>query len=133
MIRKSQLIIVSLFLFATVTSLQAQHYSQISFIDSMSLGVKSKRDTVRVGLSGGEYSAIQLEIIGTANVIKRITVRFEDRSSQTFNDHQLKLQGQRTDILWLRNGKQVIDRVSFLYDPEVVINEGTEIKLYGLR
>jgi hypothetical protein len=133
MIRNALSIIVSLFLFATAFSLQAQHYNQVVFIDSQSLGEKSKRDTFRVGNSGGEYSGIQVETIGAANVIKRITVRFEDRSSQTFNDSQLKMQAQRSDILWFRSGNQVIDRVSVLYNPEIVINEGAEIKLYGLR
>jgi hypothetical protein len=121
------------YLLAGTTALQAQHYSQMILIDSKMLKVKSKRDTFRVGTYSGKYSGISVETVGANNIIKRVTVRFEDDSSQVINDSQLKFKNQRTDIIWFRTGSQAVEKVSILYDPDVPINEGAEIKLYGVR
>ena len=120
------------FLFAT-TDATAQFINSQDLLGSEVLSEKSKRGNVRLGRSGARYSGIMIEVPGGAKVVKRVTVQFEDRSSESFNESRLKLQNGRSDVLWFRSRDMAVDRVSLLYFPDAGIHKGTEIRVFGIR
>lgn len=111
----------------------AQLVNAQDLLGSEMLEEKSKRGNIRLGRGTYRYSGIMLEVQGGARVVKRLTVQFEDRSSESFNESRLKLQNGRSDVLWLRSRDQVVDKVSLLYFPDAGIHKGTEIRVYGIR
>ena len=94
---------------------------------------KSKRGNVRLSRGIVAYSGLQIEVTGGAEVVKRVTVRFEDRSSESFHDSRLALRNGRSDVLWFRSQNQALDRISLLYVADAGQYSGTEIRVYGVR
>ena len=127
------LVIFLLLLLGGFSMAEAQVYGQSDLLGSQRLSEKSKRDNVRVMRAGTKYSGIQVEVVGAGNILKRVTVQFEDRSSENFNESRLKSKGSRTDVLWFRSRNQAIEKISLLYNPDVAINEGAEVRVYGIR
>jgi len=111
----------------------AQVYASGDFLAGQKLDAKSKRDSVRIANRGTAYSGVQIQVTGAGNVIKRLTVQFDDRSSESFSDSHLQLQGQSTAVIWFRSGRQVVSKVSLLYHPDMPVSEGAEIRIYGIR
>ncbi|NNE06313.1 MAG: hypothetical protein HKN15_11380 [Xanthomonadales bacterium] len=111
----------------------AQFVNQQELLGVEVLKEKSKRGSLRLGRGGARYSGIVIEVPGSVTILKRVTVQFEDRSSESFNESRLKFQNGRSDVMWFRSREQVIDRVSLLYFPDSGIHKGTEIRVYGVR
>ncbi|MDX1459651.1 MAG: hypothetical protein R3348_01175 [Xanthomonadales bacterium] len=94
---------------------------------------KSKRGSIRLGRGGAGYSGVVIEVPGGAEVVKRLTVQFADRTSESFSESRLKLHNGRSDALWFRSRDQVIERISLLYIPDAGKHSGTEVRVYGIR
>jgi len=125
------LILMSSFLFMTVTDLSAQRRERWELLGSRTVDFRLDRDVIPITWREGAFNAIRIVVKDGSLNMHRCVIHFENGDTQEVAlRHQFR-RGSASRLIDLPGNKRLIEKIVFWYDTKNISGEKATVLVYG--